>query len=136
MSFNLIEKIGEPLRNYDGRHVKLATLSLCIKKDDAKIIFYDTDMSITDKYVNPYHWKFIWENAPMGADLFAAHVNDVYVIDDIQYYYVNILITDSFILSDYKDQLFIPEIIDWEDKLLPWRKFDHYSYKPVTRGAP
>lgn len=125
---SLLEQLGNPIRHYDGRNMQVVHISLCIKKEDAHLNFYNMDGTESDTCVVNHLWKFSWPSAPMGEDVFSMLVSDVYVVDDLPYYYVTVMLTDDFKLDAHRDQLVTPEIIDWEDRLLPWRKYERYTY--------
>ncbi len=127
-ALELLEKLGNPLRYYDGRNMQIVQMSLCIKKEDAKILFYDYDGNETDTCMFPHKWRFVWATAPIDPDMFSMAVRDVYDVDDVPYYYVTITLTPNIILDSYREQIDPPEVIDWENQLLPWKKYDHYTY--------
>jgi hypothetical protein len=128
----ILEKLGNPLNSYNGRSLEIVTLNICVLKNEAKIQKYtfngeecnEWEDSIRDKG----RWRFIWTESPMPSDMFSMYVRSVYDSPAVDYYYVTIWLSDNMNIDAFKKYTSTPEKINWEDLLLPWKKYDRYTY--------
>lgn len=128
----MIDKLGNPLGSYNGRSVEIVTLNICVPKSEAKIQKYTFNgyecTEWEDHLRDKGRWRFIWETAPMPSDFFSMYVRSVYDSPAVEYYYVTIWLSDTMDIDAFKKYATTPNKIDWEDLLLPWKKYDRYTY--------
>lgn len=134
---NIINKIGEPYRSFNGRDITLTDIKMEVPKCDSMIEYYDWengniitfDQWKLDLKTNPYmsnRWRFLWKNSPIKIDEFAMHTKTVIDAPDTDVYLVNFMLTDDINLTEYTNVL--TNKYNWEELCLPWKTFNTVTY--------